>query len=139
MVSDLESQVMVVAIIVTLLAQLCGFEIFTDDFTHFFSFCDQVIAEQLALTSLGPIERSLALSAIKNFEWGLARTRLEAVVVGELGIWKTILPLHTEGDDTSPEHLFKDLIDSLDLATCLRMESRAEANAGAHGLLEGIP
>ena len=40
MISDLESQVTVLAIIVTLLARLRGFEIFTDDFTHFFSLCD---------------------------------------------------------------------------------------------------
>ena len=81
----------------------------------------------------------MALSAIENFEWGLTRTRLEAVVVGELGIWKTIFPLHTERDDTSPEHIFKDLIDSLNLATCLRMESYAEMNVGAHGRLKGVP
>ena len=62
-----------------------------------------------------------------------------AVVVGELDIWKTILPLHTEGNDTSPEHIFKDLIDSLDSATSLRMEGCAEANVGAHGLLKGVP
>ena len=70
---------------------------------------------------------------------GPSQTRLEAVVVGELGIWKTIFPLHTEGYDTSPEHIFKDLIDSLDLATSLRMEACAEANVGDHGLLEGVP
>ena len=81
---------------------------------------------------------STTLSAIENLEWGLARTRLEAVVVGELGIWKAIFPLHAKGNDTSPEHIFKDLIDSLDLATSLRMESCAEANVGAHGLLEGV-
>ena len=40
MVSDLESHITVVNIIVTLLARLRGFEIFTDDFTHFFSLCD---------------------------------------------------------------------------------------------------
>ena len=40
MVSDLKSQVTVLAIIVTLLARLRGFELFSDDFTHFFSFCD---------------------------------------------------------------------------------------------------
>ena len=138
MVSDLESLVTVLAIIVTLLARLRGFEIFMHYFTHFFSFCDHVIAKKLAFTRLGPIERSTTLSAIQNFECGLARSRLEAVV-GELGIWKTIFPLHIERDDTSPEHVFEDLIDSLDLPTCLRTESYAEANVGAHGLLEGVP
>ena len=81
----------------------------------------------------------MALPAIESFKWGLARTRLKAVVGGEPGIWKTIFPLHTERDDTSPEHIFKDLIDLLDLATCLRMESCAETNVGAHGRLKGVP
>ena len=52
MVSDLESQVMLFAIIVTLLARLRSFEIFTNDFAHFFSLCDQVISKKLAFTSL---------------------------------------------------------------------------------------
>ena len=64
MVSDLESQVTVRAIIVTLLAGLRGFEIFMDDFTHFFSFCDQVISKELALTCFRPVERSRTLSSI---------------------------------------------------------------------------
>ena len=70
---------------------------------------------------------------------GPCRTRLEAVVVGEFGIWNTIFPFHAKGNDTSSEHIFKDLFDSLDLATSLRMESCAEANVGAHGLLKRIP
>ena len=36
MVSDLESQVTMLAIIVTLLARLRGFDIFTNDFAYFF-------------------------------------------------------------------------------------------------------
>ena len=52
MVSDIEIQVTMLAIIVTLLALLRGFEIFTNDFAHFFSLCDQVIAKKLAFTSL---------------------------------------------------------------------------------------
>ena len=52
MVSDLKSQVTMLAIIVTLLARLRGFEISTNDFAYFFSLCDQVIAKKLAFTSL---------------------------------------------------------------------------------------
>ena len=51
MVSDLEIQVTMLAIIVTLLARLRSFEIFTNDFAHFFSLCDQVIAKK-TFTSL---------------------------------------------------------------------------------------
>ena len=46
MVSDLKSQDTMLATIVTLLARLHGFEIFTNDFAHFFSLCDQVIAKK---------------------------------------------------------------------------------------------
>ena len=52
MISDLESQITVLTIIVTLLARLRGFEICMNDFAHFFSLCDQVIAKKLAFTSL---------------------------------------------------------------------------------------
>ena len=85
------------------------------------------------------LRRSTALSAIENFEWGLARTCLKTVVVGEFGIWKTISPLHTEGDNASPGHIFENLIDTLDLIASLRMKSCAEADVGAHGLLKRIP
>src|SRR4051812_34525500 len=136
MVSDLESQITVFAIIIALLARLSGFEILTNDFTHIFSLCDQVVAKKLAFACLRPIERSTTLSAIENLEWGFARACLKAVVVRELSIWKTILPLHVERDNTSPEHIFKNLVDMLDLSTSLRMESCAEANVCAHGLLK---
>ena len=49
------------------------------------------------------------------------------------------LPLHAEGDHTSPEHIFKNLVDTLDLTASLRMESCVEADVGAHGLLKRIP
>ena len=139
MVSDFKSHITVLVIIIVLLARLRGLEILMNDFAHFFSFCDQVVAKKLAFTCLGAIERSTALSAIENFEWGLARTRLEAVVVGELGIWQTIFPLHTERADTSREHIFKNLINTLDLTASLRMKSCAETDVGAHVLMKRIP
>ena len=64
---------------------------------------------------------------------------MKTVVVGEFSIRKAILPLHAEGDHTSPEHIFENLVDTLDLTAGLRMESYVEADVGAHGLLERIP
>ena len=49
------------------------------------------------------------------------------------------LPTSYEGNDTSPKHIFKNLIDMLDLTATLRMESCDEADVGAHGLLKRIP
>ena len=40
MISDLESQITVLTIIVALLAGLGCFEVITNDFAHFFCFCD---------------------------------------------------------------------------------------------------
>ena len=127
------------AIIVVLLVRLRCFEVIMHDFAHFLCLCDQVVSQKLTFTGFRPVERGTALPAIQNFKGGLARTCLKTVVVGEFGIWKTIFPLHTEGDHTSPEHIFKNLIDTLDLTASLRMESCAEADVGAHGLLKRIP
>ena len=139
MVSDLESQITMLTIIVALLARLRCFEVITNDFAHFLYLCDQVISKKLTFTSFCPVEWSTTLPAIQNFEWGLARTCLKTVVVGEFDVWKTILPLHTEGDNASPEYIFKNLIDTLDLTPSLRMESSAEGDVGAHGLVKRIP
>ena len=52
MVSDLESHITVLTIIVTLWTRLRGFEVITYDFAHLFCLCDQVIAKKLTFTSL---------------------------------------------------------------------------------------
>ena len=48
-------------------------------------------------------------------------------------------PTSYRGDNASPEHIFKNLIDTLDLTASLRMESCAEVDVGSHGLLKRIP
>src|SRR3954471_3865446 len=110
-----------------------------NDFAHFFSLRDQTVAKELTFTGFRPIERGTALPAIEDLEWGFARADLIAVVVRKLSIRKTILPFQAERDNTSPEHIFKNLVDTLDLSTGLRMESCAEANICAHGLLKRLP
>ena len=102
MVSDIESQIMMLTIIVALLARLRCFEVITNDFAHLFCLYDQVISKKLTFTGLRPVKRSMALPAIENFKWGLARTCLKTVVVGELSIRKTILPFHAEGESHKP-------------------------------------
>ena len=94
---------------------------------------------ELMFTSLGPVERGTSLSAIENFKRCFACTFLEAHVVGELSKWKAVFPFHAEGDDTGSEHIFKDLIHTLDLATSLRVKGSAEPDLRAHGGLKGVP
>jgi hypothetical protein len=64
---------------------------------------------------------------------------LIAVVVGELSEWKAFFPFHAEGDYTGTEHVFKDLIDSFNLTTHLRMISCAKKQIGSHSLLKACP
>ena len=52
MVSDLESQITMLTIIIDLLARLRSFEVITNDFAHLFCLCDQVISKKLMFTSL---------------------------------------------------------------------------------------
>src|SRR6187399_2820019 len=132
MITDVESQITMLAVIVALLTRLSGLEILTYDFAHFFGFRDQVIAKKLAFACFRPVERGTTLSAIENFKRCFACTCLENVVVRELGKWKAIFPFHTEGDYTCHEHIFKDLVHSFDLTTSLRVKSCAEANLGTH-------
>src|SRR6187399_158375 len=133
MITDVESQITMLAVIVALLMRLSGLEILTYDFAHFFGFRDQVIAKKLTFTSLGPVERGTALSAIEDFKQSFAGTCLETVVVRELGKRETIFPLHAKRDDTSSEHVFEDLVHSFDLTTSLRVKRSAETNLSAHG------
>ena len=52
MVSNVESQITMLTIIVALLARLHCFEIITNDFAHLLCLCDQVISKKLTFTSL---------------------------------------------------------------------------------------
>ena len=52
MVSDLESQITMLTIIVALLVRLRYFEVITNDFAHLLCLCDQVISKKLTFTGL---------------------------------------------------------------------------------------
>src|SRR3954471_18399934 len=78
MVSDLECQITVFAIIIALLARLSGFEILMNDFTHIFSLCDQIVAKKLAFARLRPIERSTTPFCHRESRMGLCPSSLES-------------------------------------------------------------
>ena len=52
MVSDLESQITMLTIIVALLARLRCFEVISNDFAHLLCLCDQFISKKLTFTGL---------------------------------------------------------------------------------------
>jgi hypothetical protein len=59
--------------------------------------------------------------SIEYFEGGHFQAGLIAVVIRELGIRKIFFPLLAERNNTSSKHVFKHLIDSLNLALGLGM------------------
>jgi hypothetical protein len=64
---------------------------------------------------------------------------LIVVVIRELRIRERFFALLAERNNTRPKHVFKNLIDSLDLALGLGMISSAPGNMSPHCLLETIP
>jgi hypothetical protein len=63
----------------------------------FLNFLDDVRTEYLTFSSLWPVERGSALTAIQGFERGHLETSLVAIVIGEFGKWSTVLPFSAIG------------------------------------------
>src|SRR3954463_6111052 len=68
-----------------------------------------------------------------------AQTRLEAIVIRKFGKSKRILPFLSERDNTSSEHVFKNLIYPFYLTTRLWVISGAKGEMGSHSILETFP
>src|SRR6266542_1765559 len=86
-----------------------------------FNFHNYIWPIKWSLTGLGPIERGSTSSSIKSFERRHLDASLVAIVVGELRKWQEFLPPFSIGQHTSAQHILKNLIHSLSLASGLRM------------------
>src|SRR3954469_1679310 len=110
-----------------------------DDPHLIFSLLDHIWTEKLPLTCLGPVQRCPALSAIQDLKGSCLKTCLKAVVVRKLRIRQTLFPLHAKRDHTCSQHVFKDLIHTLNLPTGLRVIRGTEDNLCTQSLLKGLP
>src|SRR4051812_25356421 len=111
----------------------------SDDPDLVFCILDHVWTEQLPLSCLGPVQRCPALAAIQDLKGSCLQTCLIAVVVRKLSIWQTLFPLHAKGDHRCSQHVFKDLIHTLNLPTGLRVIRGTEDNLCTQSLLKGLP
>src|SRR3954467_13176842 len=78
-------------------------------------------------------------SAIEEFKGSHVQTRLIAVVIRKFGKWKRFLPVLSERDNTSSEHVFQDLINPFNLTARLRMESFTKGKMSSHSILKASP
>src|SRR3954469_10639902 len=67
------------------------------------------------------------------------KTSLVIVVIRELSIRQVVIPTRTIIQCASSQHILQDLIDSLGLPICLRMERCTELQPGAQGLMQLTP
>jgi hypothetical protein len=95
--------------------------------------------EEGSLPHLRPHQRRLTLSALKSFEGCHLQTGLVAVVVRELSVEQTLLPIRSVGQHTSFQKILKYLVHSLCLPICLWVEGGTVVQVGAHGLMQTPP
>src|SRR3954467_439608 len=85
--TDFISHGLMLAVILTLLSGLGGFQFLTNNANLLFCILDHVRAKELSLAGFRPVKRRPTFSSIKNFERGFAQASLITVVISELGEW----------------------------------------------------
>src|SRR3954465_10628933 len=78
-------------------------------------------------------------SSIEEFKRSHVQTRLKTIVIRKFGEWKRLLPILSERDNTSSEHVFQDLINPFNLTARLRMESCTKGEMSSHSILKASP
>jgi hypothetical protein len=100
---------------------------------------DKVRAKDRPLTSLNLVQRCTTAMAIQSFERCHSETLLITVVIRQLSQWQTLVPFVMEIQDTSSEHIFKNLIYSFCLTIGLRMISQAVDQMCSQGSMQLLP
>jgi hypothetical protein len=80
---------------------------------------NDIRAKDLAISCFGLVERGTELASVEGFKRGHLQTSLVAIIVGKLRKWQTVFPLGSIRQNTSSQHIFKDLVYSLCLTSSL--------------------
>src|SRR3954466_6976972 len=67
------------------------------------------------------------------------QTRLETIVISKFGEWQILLPILSERDNTSSEHVFENLVNPFNLTARLGMESCTKGEMSSHIILKTSP
>jgi hypothetical protein len=116
---------------IALLSGLGCLQTILNELDLLFSLFNDIGSNYLAFSSLGPVERGTALASVEGFKRGHLQASLVAIIVGKLRKWQTVFPLGSIRQNTSSQHIFKDLVYSLDLTSSLWVVGCAEGQLGA--------
>jgi hypothetical protein len=111
---------------IALLSGLGCLQTIPNELDLFFGLLNDIGPKYLALSSLGPVERGTALASVEGFKRGHLQASLVAIIVGKFREWQTVFPLGSIRQNTSSQHIFKDLIYSFGLASGLWVVGCAE-------------
>src|SRR3954469_1504928 len=110
-------------IIVAFLTRLGCFQLITNNTNLLFCFLDHIRSKELSFTGFRPVKGCSTSSAIEEFKRSHVQTILIAIVIRKFGKWKRLIPILSERDNTSSEHVFQYLINPFNLTARLRVES----------------
>jgi hypothetical protein len=111
---------------IALLSGLGCLQTIPNELDLLFGLLNDIRPKYLAFSSLGPVDRGTALASVEGFKRGHLQASLVAIVVGKLREWQTVFPLGSIRQNTSSQHIFKDLIHSFGLASVLWVVGYAE-------------
>jgi hypothetical protein len=111
---------------IALLPGLGCFQTIPNELDLLFGLLNDIGPKDLALSCFGPIERGTALASVEGFKRGHLQASLVAIIIGKLREWQTVFPLGSIRQNTSSQHIFKDLIYSFGLTSGLWVVGCAE-------------
>src|SRR3954471_16990299 len=126
-------------IIVAFLTRLGCFQLITNNANLLFCLFDHVRSKELSFTGFGPVKGCSTSSSIEEFKRSHVQTRLGTIVIRKFGEWKRFLPILSERDNTSSQHVFENLVNPFNLTARLGMESCTKGEMSSHSILITFP
>jgi hypothetical protein len=111
---------------IALLSGLGCLQTIPNELDLLFGLLNDIRTKYLAFSSLGPVERGTTLASIEGFKRGHLQASLVAIIVGKFREWQTVFPLGSIKQNTSSQHIFKDLVYSFGLTSSLWVVGCAE-------------
>src|SRR5438132_12488564 len=91
----------------------------------FFHFLNDIWTKDSPFSGFRPVQGGSTPSTIKSFKRCHLQALLVAIIISKLTQWQTLFPILGVGQSAGLKHVFWNLIYTLNLATSLRVISRA--------------
>jgi hypothetical protein len=116
---------------ITLLPGLGCLQTIPNELDLLFGLLNDIRTKDLTFSRFRPIERGMTFASVEGFKRGHLQASLVTIIVGKLREWQTVFPLGSIRQNTSSQHIFKDLVYSFGLTSSLWVVGCAEGQLGA--------